>query len=55
MDDTEAGLHVNPSSLLRQLLRPHGLNIQYRRTSWKIVKLTHAIDRIEIDETINWT
>ena len=55
LDDTEAGLHINPSSLLRQLLRPHGLNIQYRGSRWKIVKISQAIDRIEVDETLSWT
>jgi hypothetical protein len=43
LDETASGLYKGPSRLLRQLLRPHGLNIQARNGSWKLVKMDTGI------------
>jgi len=53
LNDTVAALHVNPAPLLRQLLRPHGLGIQYRKNMWKLVK-EKAVKIVEEPITVDW-
>ena len=36
LDSTRDGLYPNPCALLRQLLRPHGLRIDYRNKVWTL-------------------
>lgn len=36
LDSTRDGLYENPCTLLRQLLRPHGLRIDYRNKIWTV-------------------
>jgi hypothetical protein len=55
LDETEAGMHSNPCALIRQLLRPHGLTVQFRNKTWKIIrKLKGGV--IDVCETIvDWS
>ncbi len=38
LNELEEGNHSNPCALIRQLLRPHGLTVQYRNKVWKIIR-----------------
>jgi hypothetical protein len=55
LNDTEAGLHLNPCALLRQLLRPHGLTISYRNKTWKIIRSTTTILIEDVPMQVDWS
>lgn len=55
LNDTEAGLHLNPCALLRQLLRPHNLNIEYRNKTWKIIRSTTTILVEDVLTQVDWS
>jgi hypothetical protein len=55
LNDTEAGLHMNPCALLRQLLRPHNLNIEYRNKTWKIIRSTTTILVEDVLTQVDWS
>jgi hypothetical protein len=55
LDETEAGMHSNPCALIRQLLRPHGLTVQFRNKTWKIIrKLKGGVIDV-VDTVVDWT
>jgi hypothetical protein len=53
LNETEGGLHSNPCALIRQLLRPHGLTIQYRNKIWKIVKSKKGVTTGD-EKVVDW-
>ena len=55
LNETENGLHSNPCALIRQLLRPHGLTVQFRNKTWKIIRKLKGglIDVVDI--VVDWT
>lgn len=36
IEDTIDGVYTTPCAIMRQLLRPHGLRIEYRNKIWKL-------------------
>lgn len=55
LDETASGLYKDPSRLLRQLLRPHGLTLQYRNKVWTLMKINAGLDITEATTVVNWT
>jgi hypothetical protein len=55
LNETEGGMHSNPCALIRQLLRPHGLTIQFRNKTWKIIRKLKGVCDTPVETVVDWT